>query len=266
MVKISIILCTYSRIYSLKEAVRSVQNQNFTEYELIIIDDYSVDNTWDYLKKISEDDRRIIIHRNAKNLGLQKSLNIGLRMAKGEFIARIDDDDLWIDKFKLEKQLSHLELNPEIILVGTSYNAENQVINNPFSDKDIRKQILFRCPFTHSTVLFRSKYGSNKFIYDEELVYSEDWKLWLFMGRFGLFANLPDVTTKISVVNNKSSAYLLQQLPINKNLIKEYGDLYPRSWRAKLYHFGLFYFFKFFDENGNIHNLAKRVFKFAFLK
>jgi glycosyltransferase involved in cell wall biosynthesis len=111
--KISIILCTYNRFQSLVKCIQSVLNQSFTDFEFIIVNDFSTDETFEYLKSISKEDSRLQILHNSENFGLQKSLNIALRQSKGELIARIDDDDVWTVIDKLSLQVNVFDQNQE---------------------------------------------------------------------------------------------------------------------------------------------------------
>jgi glycosyltransferase involved in cell wall biosynthesis len=107
----------------IKEAIYSILNQTFTDYELIIIDDCSTDSTADIIKDYS--DSRIIFFEKDSNSGYTNSLNYGLSVAKGEYIARMDGDDISLPT-RLEKQVHFLNSNPDIVLCGTSYSIMEQ--------------------------------------------------------------------------------------------------------------------------------------------
>ena len=107
---VSIIMPSYNTAKYIGESIRSVQNQTYENWELIIIDDCSTDNSEEILKKYSLEDNRICYLKNEKNSGAAVSRNRGLRKAKGKWIAFLDSDDLW-DKEKLEKQKQwHLKI------------------------------------------------------------------------------------------------------------------------------------------------------------
>jgi len=245
-------------------AISSVQNQSFTDYEFIIVDDGSTDGTDEILNKVAILDNRIKLFNNIVNIGLQKSLNFALSIAKGDYIARIDDDDEWIDQNKLEKQYNFLMKNPEYLLIGTAFTYNNVVFKNPTSDKQIRKQILFRCPFHHSSVLFARRNTNINVSYNELLLYAEDWELWLRIGLAGKMINLSDVAVKVSLANNLSQTHFLTQFENNYRFIKKYSKFYPFRRLAFLYHYIIILFFKVFPINGVIHNFAKRFFQFTF--
>jgi len=249
----------------LKEAVKSVQNQVFENYELIIVNDFSTDDSELFLNQLALKDTRVIIIKNSSNIGLQRSLNIALDRASGKYIARIDDDDKWINPFKIMSQVKFLEDNPDYMLVGTSFRIDENVFINPLNDSEIRKQMLFRCPFQHSTVLFRAKFEGLNFKYDHKLDYSEDWDLWLLIAKFGKIRNLATVTTEIGNTNNLSSKFYLKQLPINRLLYKKYKNDYPNRKLAYFYHLGIKFYFKFIPMESFIHAIFQKVFLLVFL-
>jgi glycosyltransferase involved in cell wall biosynthesis len=114
---VSIILSTYNGSRYICEAIDSVLAQDFIDFEFLIIDDASTDNTANILYTYGANDTRIRIFRNAENLKLVGSLNYGLQEARGKYIARIDDDDIWQDSTKLTRQVQELEKNTDIAVV-----------------------------------------------------------------------------------------------------------------------------------------------------
>jgi len=119
MPKISVIISTYNDAALLPKAIDSVLAQSFGDFELLVFNDASTDNTELILKDYQKKDSRIIITGNKITLGLTANLNAGIHQAMGEYIARIDSDDEWIGTNKLQKQLDFLEANPKVGLVGT---------------------------------------------------------------------------------------------------------------------------------------------------
>ena len=115
--KVSILLCVYNGASTIGNAIKSVQAQDYQNWELILIDDGSTDTTEKVCLKFSRIDPRIRFVRLSSNLGLTKALNKAINYAEGEYIARIDHDDLCLQS-KLTKQVHFLEQNPYICLVG----------------------------------------------------------------------------------------------------------------------------------------------------
>lgn len=255
-------------MHTLKLALASVFNQSYKDLQLLIVNDASSDGTTEYLDSMDfKGVDRIVIH-NDQNLGLQKSLNIALSLSVGDFIVRLDDDDEWIDSKKIEKQLACFENNPTLVLVGTALQIENgTAITNPLTDSSIRNQILFRCPFQHSTVMFRRILaGSNSPVaYNENLLYGEDWELWLRLGKLGEMKNLADITTTIRSTENMSTSFYAKQHHNNYEFVKEYFKDYPRKIRAKLYHRLIIQYFRIGVHQTIFHRLAKQLFNSNFI-
>jgi len=117
--KISVLMSAYNNADYLSQSVNSILNQSFADFELILIDDASSDQSLKIIQDLAFSDSRIKILRNRENLGLTKSLNQGLKIAAGEYIARQDADDLSRPE-RLAIQCQYLEKHPEIFLCGTS--------------------------------------------------------------------------------------------------------------------------------------------------
>jgi len=177
---ISVICSTYNSAKTLRRAIKSVLLQTYKNFEFILINDASTDNTKSILKEYSAKDSRIITITNAKNIGLTKSLNIGLRRSVGYLIARIDADDIW-HKDKLRQQINFLKRFPEYGIVGTNVFRLNSATKKiykhfmPESDEKIRQSILRTTPFVHSAILFKKNLFGK---YDEKYVTSQDYYLY----------------------------------------------------------------------------------------
>lgn len=262
--KVSVILPTFNRLDELKVSIDSVLMQSYNDIELIIINDASIDDTRIFLSEFDFKGVENIVINNELNLGLQKSLNIAIQYAKGELIARIDDDDEWIDKDKLQKQVDVFNKDASIVLVGTEFIKDGVYESNPLLDSDIRKQILFRCPFQHSTVMFRRTVNNEVVLYDDSLPYSEDWDLWLRLGKLGRFLNLADQTALIATGNNISEVTYVIQHVGNSKLSKKYLQDYPYKYRAIVYHFFVVLYFKIGLYKLPIHKLSQKLFNYLF--
>ncbi|MCF7834033.1 MAG: glycosyltransferase [Candidatus Pacebacteria bacterium] len=197
-IKVSIILPTYNGAERIQKSIESVTEQSFKDWELLVIDDGSTDNTKEVVEDLKSKDSRIIYIKNEQNLGIQKTLNKGLGLAKGEYIARIDDDDLWIDKDKLQKQVEFLDSNPDYVLVGTGVVAVDESGNSveyipPTTNKEIKKRIIGMNCFLHSSVFFRKETVVRLGGYSEDITarHVEDYDLWLRLGLEGKLANIP---------------------------------------------------------------------------
>lgn len=264
--KVSVVMSTYNRCQDLPKTVASIEEQNYQNLEIIIVNDSSVDGTRKFLQKLSQDPKFVIIN-NIKNKGLQASLNIGIHKASGKYIARIDDHDIWIDNEKISKQIFFLEHNPKIGLLGTSYMTNGKVFSNPLSDKGIRRQMLFRCPYCHVSVVFPKKIWEELGGYNESLRYAEDWEFWLRIGQHYKLANLSDTTVKVEDSDDGlSKKYYLKQLPQIRKITKDLKMSYDLYFLSIVYHNLVAAFFKVFPPNGLMQKLMHRVFRLVFFK
>ena len=211
---ISVILPTYNGERFINRAISGVLNQSYSDLELLVLDDGSTDNTSAIVQGIAQGDPRVRYIKNEKNLGIQKSLNKGLREAKGAWIARIDDDDQWTDKEKIDKQVNFLKTHKGYILLGTGLITQDTKgkelyrFYNPRKDRDIRKKILYRNCFSHSTVMFSKEAALKAGGYSESAhaLHIEDYDLWLRLGMIGKFANIRDYAVRLTIHKSSISA------------------------------------------------------------
>jgi glycosyltransferase involved in cell wall biosynthesis len=231
--KISIVIITHNRENLLPFAIESVLKQKFSDFELVIIDDASTDNTEGVVNKYLKDER-VKYHKVSKCGSISQVRNKAWSYVNGEYIAVLDSDDIWCDDLKLTKQYEFLENNKDTILVGsgaTLIDVQNNKIKNvikPVFDVDIRKEFLIKNPFFHSSVMFRFDVVKQLGGYDEKIKYGEDLDLWLRMGAIGKLHNLPEVLIKYRIHDdNESSKHFFGAIVgvlkiINKNR-KKYG-------------------------------------------
>lgn len=158
MPRISIIVSTYNGRKYLRQALGSLLSQSFTDFELIVVDDASIDATWGTLQNI--DDQRLVLFRNDENLGIGASLNRALQVATGEFIAVQDHDDLSMPN-RFQEQVEFLQSHRDVALVGSPgwvINENGLRISTwrvPHQDIDLKWEILINEPFLHTSVMFR---------------------------------------------------------------------------------------------------------------
>lgn len=239
--KISVLLPTYNGAKFITKSIDSVLKQAFNDLELIVVDDGSTDYTAEIIEEFMRKDERIVFIRNKENLGIQKTLNKGLGITKGEYVARIDDDDVWSDSGKLEAQVRFLDEHSDHVLVGTGVimvDEEREELFRflqPIDDKAIRDRMLFKSCFMHSAVLFRREIVLELGGYSEreEHKHIEDYQLWLELGKQGKLANLPIYGTKFMIRNGAISAtYKEEQFKRNIGLIKRFRNDYPHYLKA----------------------------------
>jgi len=181
----------------LKQSIESILNQSFRDFEFLIINDGSTDNTSEVLSRYAKQDDRIKIIDNTENIGLTKSLNKAIAEARGEYIARMDDDDISFTS-RLEKQLKFMENNPAVVLCGSLalvINDKGEEINKKglvVSYKDIKKKLLFNNQFIHSSLFFKKEIG----LYNESFERAQDYEFILRIASKHQVANLPEYLVK----------------------------------------------------------------------
>lgn len=180
---VSVIMSVYNGEVYLPQSIESILKQSLSDFEFIIINDGSTDNTGKIINRYSKVDSRIIpIHQ--KNIGLTKSLNLGIRMARGKFIARQDADDISHNE-RLKKQIEFLLKNKEYKLIGTScfiINENGEEIGKKrfrTEWEEIRANAIKENQFVHSSVMMEREALLSVGVYDEEIKYGQDYELWL---------------------------------------------------------------------------------------
>lgn len=188
---ISVIMPVYNASLFIKEAIDSVLNQTYKNFELIIIDDGSTDDSVLIIKTFQ--DKRIKLIYNEHNF--IDSLNIGLLVSHGKYIVRMDADDIMLPD-RLNIQLNYMELHPNIAVSGSyakKIGDSTGIVKTETSNSKIISSMLLYNPMTNPTVIFRrSLLGKHLYVF--EYPYAEDYKLWTDMAKDGLeFANIPKV-------------------------------------------------------------------------
>jgi glycosyltransferase involved in cell wall biosynthesis len=189
--QVSVIMPVYNCENYVAEAIESILNQSFESFELLIIDDCSTDSTVDIIN--SYKNPKITLIKKPENTGIISSLNLGIGLSKGEFVARMDGDDISY-RDRLAKQVDFLSARPNIVLCGTWYqqSSANEIIKNPITHEEIKLAMLEYCPFGHPTVMFRKQFIiDHNLRYDENFLAAEDYDLWTKMVLVGEVANMP---------------------------------------------------------------------------
>ena len=186
MPKISVIMPVYNGEEFLRETMDSILNQTFSDFEFIIINDASKDSTEDIIKSYGDD--RIVYLINEQSLGVAGSLNRGLEVAKGEYIARIDADDIAFPE-RFEKQVKYMDEHKDCIMCGSNtilFGAQQGRTYVPCSDAEIRANLLFASPFTHPTVMMRRSFVEEHNLgYNLECEGFEDYNMWFDFAKVG---------------------------------------------------------------------------------
>jgi glycosyltransferase involved in cell wall biosynthesis len=202
------VLPVYNAGNFLQEAVKSILDQTYTDFELIIINDCSTDNSAAILDRFN--DPRIRLFSNDTNLKVVKTLNKGISLARGKYIARMDADDISHPK-RFEKQVAFLEQHSEIDLCGTwvqTFGSESNVMRAATEHEHIKVRLFFVNPMFHPAVMFK-KDSFEKFglTYDEHYTNAEDYGLWVKAIDALKFANLPEVLLKYRIHDTNVSVF-----------------------------------------------------------
>lgn len=193
--KITVLMSVYNGEKFLRQAVDSILNQSFKNFEFIIIDDGSTDRTAEIVK--SYKDERIKFIQNEKNVGLAKSLNRGIQLAKGEYIARMDADDLSLPR-RFEKQVKFMDKDPKIAICGTWLklfgNNKSEIWKVPSDFEKIKCLMLFYPAIYHPTVFIRKAFLERYNVYyNESFNCSQDYDLWTRVAEKAKISNLKEV-------------------------------------------------------------------------
>jgi glycosyltransferase involved in cell wall biosynthesis len=192
MTEVSIIIPTYNRAKSLGAAIQSILDQTYQDFEVIIVDDYSSDNTERVVRGFQ--DQRISFIRHPENRGSGCARNTGIKRAKGRFIAFQDSDDIWLPS-KLMKQIEALsEASDEVGVVYTGYVRRESGVEKYYPElyveekqNNILRQLVKGNIVGTPTAIVKRECFEKVGLFDEELSNSEDWELWLRIAKDYLF-------------------------------------------------------------------------------
>ena len=218
---VSVLMPAYNAAEHIREAIDSILEQTFTDFEFLIINDGSTDNTVDIISEY--DDPRIKLVHNDGNKGLIYSLNYGLEIAQGKYIARMDADDIAMDT-RLEKQVRFLEDNPDTSILGTAFifMGTPHEMHHPNYNEEIRIKLLDDGAFAHPTVMMRKdSIDSNNIMYNGDYKYIEDYQFWVEAAIKNLkMANLDEVLLQYRQHSNQVSSQKYNEQEETKQRIK----------------------------------------------
>jgi glycosyltransferase involved in cell wall biosynthesis len=240
--KLAVLMAVYNNADTLKASIDSILNQTIKDFQFVIVNDASTDESQNKLVQYQKLDPRITLIQNKHQLGLTKSLNKGLKIIKAKYIARMDADDLSLPK-RLKTQLNYLESHPKIALLGTAAYLINQngqqlkLKTHPIDHLHIKKVALKYCPFIHPTWMIRRSTLLEIGPYNETFPFSQDYELALRLMVHHQTANLPEPLLKYRV--NSSQAISLKNLKTQEKLalkarfqaLTQLGYPITKSWQ-----------------------------------
>lgn len=206
---VSVVMSVFNGEKYIREALESVLSQSFENFEFIIIDDGSTDLSLPIIKDYASKDQRIILI-SRENKGLVFSLNEGISKARGQYIARMDADDIChLDRF--QEQVAFLDQNEEIGVCGSwaevfGDNVKTRVLKHPATTKELKPKLLFSVCFAHPTVMMRRKTLEQfNLSYDKDALHVEDYELWIRLAEKTQLANLQKVLLRYRYVETSVS-------------------------------------------------------------
>jgi glycosyltransferase involved in cell wall biosynthesis len=197
---VSVVMPVYNAEKYLFEAIQSILEQTFTDFEFIIINDGSEDSSLSIIKEFMRFDERIVLV-SRENKGLIYSLNEGFRLSKGQYIARMDADDISLPT-RFEKQVKELSSNESVGVCGCWAEVFGENINShlwkmPIENSALKSRLLFSVPFIHPSVMLEKKLIQKYNLqYNSKYKNAEDYKFWLDFSKITSFSNIPEVLVK----------------------------------------------------------------------
>jgi glycosyltransferase involved in cell wall biosynthesis len=264
---VTFLITTYNSERWIEECLNSVLNQTYKNLQILIIDDGSEDNTIDRIKKISDDRIELICKKHS---GISKSLNSAIDKIKGEFVARLDSDDL-CSLERISKQLKFLNDNKLYGIVGTNFILVNESgklidkIRNPEKNVDIIDQLPRRCCIWNGSVLMRREIIDRLNGYDERLTTGEDWGFFLRAIGLTKFYNIQEFlstkrTHSSSISETRSALNATKEILINYNNSLIENSKIKKSIAKAYFNIGYYYYYE------NNFDIANQYFKQAIEK
>ena len=213
---ISVILPVYNAELYVSESIQSILNQTYTNFELIVINDGSTDRSEECILEFK--DERIRYFKNQTNLELIDTLNLGLELVQGEYIARMDADDI-ANPLRFEKQVTILNQFPEYGIVGSFAELIGDAsgdLRYVEEDQDIRYALLTHNPFIHSTVMIKSSFIVNKGLrFEKNKLHVEDYDLWIRILTYTKGIIIPESLIKYRIHSNQVSSIYKELQELN---------------------------------------------------
>jgi len=224
---VSVVIPTHNRAHLLGRAIRSALQQTFSDFELIVVDDASTDETERIAKRFH--DERLKYMRHASNLGAPVARNTGISNARGDYIGLLDDDDEWYPE-KLEKQV--LKFSEVSERVGLIYAGHEVRENNgrllhiylPESKGDVRLRLLLGTTIGSPTPLIRKSCFEKVGLFDESLQSCQDWDMWKRISEHYEFDYVPEVLARTYLHKNQISSDYSALIPGRTRMVQKHWD------------------------------------------
>lgn len=224
--EVSVIIPTCNRANLVKRALHSVLEQTFRDFEVIVVDDASQDNTKEVVASFA--DERVKYIKHDKNRGGSAARNSGIKAAKGKYIAFLDDDDEWMPT-KIEKQVrkfTELKKNVGVVYCGYCCVYDGRVVKEvlPKSRGNIYEESLMRCIINGITPLVRRECFDITGYFDESLPSCQDWDMWIRVAKYYDVDFVPEIEAKVHMSGSQVSAGLTNRIEARKMILEKYMD------------------------------------------
>ena len=234
---VTVLMPVFNGAAYLREAIGSILEQTFGDFELLVVNDGSTDDTPSILRSCR--DPRLRVLDNGANLGLIASLNKGLDAANGEFVARMDADDVALPR-RLERQAAYLQIAPSIGVCGTWFRTfggtRPTVVRPPVGPDDMAAKLFYESPLAHPTVMFRRMlFAAHGLRYSQDFAHAEDYELWTRAAEVTALANLPEVLLRYRQHAEQVSAAKAakQDETVKRILLRQLRKVCPQASEAE---------------------------------
>jgi glycosyltransferase involved in cell wall biosynthesis len=207
--KVSVLMTCYNAASTIQESVNSIIAQTFNNWELVVVDNCSTDNSLTVVKNLNDDRIRIIALD--KNHGRTRALDVALENARADFVAILDADDT-SSRDRLQQQFDFLTNNKNILVVGSWYRNIDQhgnlinEVRTPITSVDVMRRMASDNPIVNSSAMFRAESARAVGGYNQKYLYAQDFALWLALANLGELAILPKFLTDIRRVKSSLSS------------------------------------------------------------
>lgn len=226
---LSLLMPVFNSELFVAEAIESILNQTFKDFEFLILDDASTDKSYEIIRNYEKRDSRIKVYNNDKNLGVVESRNKLINLSKGKYIAWLDSDDIAIEN-RLEKQINFLENHPEIGMVGSNasiIDENNNKIGKWVFETEPQKlkiELFFHSPFLSSSVVVR-KYNLLSDKYNPKYTVTEDFDFYSRISEKSEVANLSEFLVKYRINSNGLTRNNFEKMEfLSVQVIKEHTE------------------------------------------
>lgn len=239
---ISIIVPTYNRAGMIHRAIESIKVQTFNDWELIVVDDASTDNTEEIIRTYVKNDQRIRYLKHEKNKGGSVARNSGIQISKGSYIAFLDDDDRWHPE-KLRLQYDYLQNYPETGLIYSGFcyvdYETDKIIKRvrPRYQGNVSSIILKTNIIGSPTPLIRSECFQRAGLFDDQLTSCQDWDMWIRISQYYSFAYFKECLAEVTMHGRQISSNLSSKIDSRNKLLDKYFYFIEKKPSILSYHY-----------------------------